>query len=117
VLATGRPVDGRVDGVMSSPVVTISADADVHEAYVLFGKHAGRRLAVVRAGEFVGMVTLDDLLVDLAAELSELVRPVTGEILFGHRDHPYPQSVTADVVRCASGIGTEVLALLATLPA
>jgi CBS domain-containing protein len=79
-----------VDAVMSSPVMTISAEADIHEAFVLFGKHVGRRLAVVRAGEFVGMITLGDLLVDLAGELGELVRPVTGEILFGHREAPVP---------------------------
>jgi CBS domain-containing protein len=90
VLATGRPADGRVDAVMSSPVVTISADADVHAAFALFGRHAVRRLAVVRDEQFVGMVTVDDLLVDLAADLSDLSRPVIGEILFGHHDGPVP---------------------------
>ena len=85
-LARGLPPDARVDSVMTSPVVTIDADADLHEAFSLFRTNGIRRLAVVRGGEFVGMVTVDDLLVDLAADLVDLSRPVTAEILFAHRD-------------------------------
>ena len=36
------------------------------------------------------MLTIDDLLVDLAADLSDLSRPVTAEVLFSHRDSPVP---------------------------
>lgn len=82
VVATGGPPDGRVDSVMSSPVVTVDADADLHEAFAVFRTHAVRRLAVVQDGRFVGMVTVDDLLIDLASDLSDLSRPVTGEVLF-----------------------------------
>lgn len=82
VVATGAPLDGRVDAVMSSPVVTIDADADLHEAFAVFRTHGVRRLAVVRGRRFVGMVTVDDLLIDLAGDLSDLSRPVTGEVLF-----------------------------------
>jgi len=89
-LARGFPADGRVDAVMSAPVVTIDADADLHTAFALLRTHAVRRLAVVRAGQFVGMVTIDDLLIDLAADLADLARPVTAEVLFGHHDSPVP---------------------------
>lgn len=89
-VARGLSPDARVDGVMSSPVVTISAEADLHAAFGVFGAHALRRLAVVQDDRFVGMVTVDDLLVDLAADLSDLARPVTAEVLFGHRDSPVP---------------------------
>lgn len=89
-LARGLASDARVDGVMTSPVVTISADADLHEAFALFRTHAVRRLAVVRDEQFVGMTTVDDLLVDLAADLADLARPVTAEVLFAHRDSPVP---------------------------
>jgi CBS domain-containing protein len=82
VMATGGPLDGRVDAVMSSPAVTIDADADLHEAFAVFRTHGVRRLAVVRGRRFVGMVTVDDLLIDLAGDLSDLSRPVTGEVLF-----------------------------------
>lgn len=89
-LARDVPADARVDSVMSAPVVTIDADEDVHQAFAVFRTHAVRRLAVVRDGKFVGTVTIDDLLVSLAADLADLVRPVTAELLFAHRDKPVP---------------------------
>lgn len=89
-LAKGLSPEARVDGVMSTPVVTIDAEADLHGAFTLFRTHAVRRLAVVRDGRFVGMITVDDLLIDLAADLVDLARPVTAEVLFGHHDAPMP---------------------------
>jgi CBS domain-containing protein len=89
-LASGRPADARVDAVMTDPVVTIDADADLHDAFALFRTHAVRRLAVVRGGQFVGMITVDDLLVDVAADLHDLSRPVTAEVLAAHHDSPLP---------------------------
>jgi CBS domain-containing protein len=89
-LAQGLPTDARVDGIMSTPVVTIDADADLHDAFALFRTHAIRRLAVVRGGQFVGMITIDDLLVDVSADLADLSRPVEGEMLFAQRDSPLP---------------------------
>lgn len=89
-MARGLAPDARVDGVMSAPVITIDAEADLHDAFALFRSNALRRLAVVRDGKFVGMITVDDLLVDLAADLADLARPVTAEVLFAHRDSPVP---------------------------
>lgn len=90
VLAKGVPDDARVDSVMTTPVVEIDADADAHAAYALFRANAVRRLAVTRGGAFVGMLTIDDLLIDLAADLMDLARPITAEALFAHRDSPAP---------------------------
>lgn len=89
-LAKALAASARVDGVMSSPVIAIAADADIHDAFALFRRHGVRRLAVTDNGRFVGMVTVDDLLIDLASDLSDLVRPVTAEVLFGHHDSPVP---------------------------
>lgn len=89
-LAKGLAPDARVDGLMSSPVVTIEADADAHDAYARFREHPVRRLAIVEDGAFVGTLAVDDLLVDLAADLADLARPVTAELLFPHRDAPVP---------------------------
>lgn len=80
--------EARVDSVMSTPVITIAADTDVHEAFTLFRTHAVRRLAVMRGAQFLGMLTIDDLMVDLAADLADLARPVTAEVLFAHHDSP-----------------------------
>ena len=90
VLAHGGPTDGRVDEVMSVPPVTIEADADLHDAFAVFRTHGLRRLAVVRGGSFAGMLTVDDLLIDVAGDLSDLSRPITGELLFPQHDSPAP---------------------------
>ena len=82
--------DARVDAVMSTPVVTIDADADLHDAFALFRTNAVRRLAVVKGDRFVGVVSADDLLIDLAADLADLARPVTAEVVFGHHDPAVP---------------------------
>lgn len=89
-LARGLAADARIDGLMSEPVITVEADADLHDCFALFRTHALRRLAVTRGGRFVGMLTIDDLLIDVAADLSDLARPVTAEVLFAHRDSPVP---------------------------
>ncbi len=90
VLARGLSPDARVDGVMSSPVITIDAGADLHDSFALFRSNAVRRLAVTDRGHFVGMITIDDLLIDLAGDLADLARPVTAEVLFAHRDNRVP---------------------------
>jgi CBS domain-containing protein len=90
VVARGVPADARVDSAMSTPVVTIAADADLHMAFGLFREHAIRRLAVVRDGELVGVLSADDLLIDLSADLADLVRPITAETVFGQRDSDVP---------------------------
>lgn len=89
-MARGLAGDARIDGVMSSPVLTVDADADLHDTFAVFREQAVRRLAVVRGGELVGVLTIDDLLMDVAADLSDLARPVTAEVLFAHRDSPVP---------------------------
>ena len=89
-LARRLDLDARTDAVMSVPVLTIDADADLHEAFALFRSHAVRRLAVVRDGTFTGMVSVDDLIIDLSADLADLARPVTAEVIFGQHDAPLP---------------------------
>jgi CBS domain-containing protein len=89
-LAANLPPDSRVDAVMTSPVVTIDADADLHQAFAMFRTNGIRRLAVIRRQRFVGMITIDDLLINLAADLADLARPLTAEVLFGHHEIPLP---------------------------
>lgn len=85
--------DARIDGLMSSPVATIDAEADLRDAFGLIESACVRRLVVTEAGQFAGFVSVDDLLVDLAADLASIARPVTGEILFGHHDAAPPAIV------------------------
>ena len=97
-LATNVSPQARIDSIMTMPVVTIDSDADLHEAYELLHRHAVRRLAVTRNGEFVGVVAIDDLIIHLAADLSDLARPVTAELLFGHRDASVPAVIATQAV-------------------
>ncbi len=89
-VARGIAPDARVDSVMSSPVVSIADDADLHDAVAVFGRKAVRRLVVEREGRFVGVLSADDLLIDLASDLAAVVRPIGAEVLFGHHDSPVP---------------------------
>lgn len=90
-IARRTPDDARIDSVMSSPVVSIEADADLHEVFALFRTNPVRRVAVVSSDEFVGMITVDDLLIGMAGALADLTRPVIAEVVFGgHHDAPVP---------------------------
>lgn len=91
-IARGLPPDARVDAVMSMPVLTVEHDVDVHEAIDEFGRNGVRRLAVTRDGEFVGIISLDDLLLDLAHDLTALTAPLSASIDHPRRDSPLPAS-------------------------
>jgi len=85
-VARDVPADARVDAVMTPNVVTLDADADLREALSIFHTHAIRRLPLVENGQMVGMITTDDLLIDRVADLADLMRPITGQVVFGHPD-------------------------------
>ena len=89
-LACRLSADARVDAVMTTDVVTVQADTDLHDVFAIFRTHGFRRLPVTRGEKFVGMITIDDLVIDLAADLADLARPITGEVLFAHRDIAAP---------------------------
>ena len=89
-IARGISPDARIDAVMTSPVITADADGDLRSTVALFRDHAVRRLPLVRDGVFVGMFTIDDALVGIGQELAAIVRPVTAEMLFAHRDASVP---------------------------
>jgi len=86
--------DARVDMVMSTDLVTLAPEADLREAFRVFDEHAIRRLPLVADDHLVGMLTVDDLVVDVTADLARLVRPVTDQVLFGHAE-PSPPAVTS----------------------
>ncbi|HET7486707.1 MAG TPA: CBS domain-containing protein [Acidimicrobiales bacterium] len=98
-LARGLPPDARVDTVMTIPVVTVDADADLHDAFVLFRTHAVRRLAVVRDDRFLGIVSVDDLLVDVAGDLADLARPLDVERRAPQHDSGVPATQVTTVSR------------------
>lgn len=68
-----------VGDVMSTDLVTASAECDVRDAVRLLREHRLRRLIVLDdAGRVVGVAALEDLLEALSSELSELVLALRG---------------------------------------
>lgn len=96
-LAPGLEPTARVDAVMTMPLHSIEADADLHDAVRAFADRAVRRLAVTQEGRFVAMITVDDLIIDLASDLTAVARPLTAETLFAHHDAPVPATVDPSV--------------------
>ena len=92
-LAKGVPSDARIDALMSTPVVTIDAEADLETAFATFRDHGLRRIPVMRSGRFVGMLVLDDLLLVVSNHLDSLVKPIIAEAMFAHRDVSVPAQV------------------------
>jgi signal-transduction protein with cAMP-binding, CBS, and nucleotidyltransferase domain len=85
-VARDVPTDARVDAVMSSGVIAMEAGAELRMALTIFHSHAIRRLPLVEDGRIVGMLTTDDLLIDIVADLGEIVRPITGQVVFGYSE-------------------------------
>ena len=93
VRATARryPPDARIDSVMSTDPIVLTPDDDLASALAVFDKHPVRRIPLVDSdGVLVGMVTADDLLMNLSSDLNRLIRPISGQTLFGQREPGVP---------------------------
>jgi len=84
VVAAGRdPRLTRLGDIMSSPIVTLDVGAPHAEALRLMRERGIRRVPLVEGKRVVGMVTLDDLLLERAATLEELAGVVRAQIAAG----------------------------------
>lgn len=82
--------DARVDSAMSTELVTLPADADLRDALDLFERHPIRRLPLMEGDRMVGMLSMDDLVIDFVSDLGRLTRPILGQVLFGHPEPAAP---------------------------
>lgn len=89
-MARRTPSDARVDSVMSTDLVTMAPDVDVHDALAKFREHDIRRLPLVDGGRVVGVLTVDDLIVDLARDLGSLLGPIAGQVASGGPEPSLP---------------------------
>ncbi|MER6038071.1 CBS domain-containing protein [Streptomyces sp. NPDC001835] len=87
----GLGVDARADQVMSRDVVTVEAGDDLQSAYRAFRRTGVRRLPVLDGGRAVGVLTIDDLFLDVFRRLADLLGPVAWSVL---REPPGPPSET-----------------------
>ncbi|MER7504091.1 cyclic nucleotide-binding/CBS domain-containing protein [Nonomuraea pusilla] len=80
-LAHGVDADLPVREVMTpEPVVTVRPGDDLDVAFQTFRRHAFRRLPVLEEGVVVGMVSVDDLLLQVHQVTADLLRPLASEI-------------------------------------
>jgi CBS domain-containing protein len=83
VRVIGRGLDPEVtllDDVMTTPVATLSATDSQSAAIRMMQQRNIRRIPLVEENRVVGIVTLDDLLLDEAAPLDQLAAVVEAQI-------------------------------------
>ncbi|EST36448.1 CBS domain-containing protein [Streptomyces roseochromogenus] len=88
-LGGGLAPDAPVDRVMSAEVVTVEADDDLQVAYLAFRRTGVRRLPVLDGHRVVGMLTVDDLFLDVFRRLGDLLGAVAWSVL---HEPPGPSS-------------------------
>ncbi len=87
-VACGVPMEASVDRLMTTEVLTLSADVELAHAYEVFRDHALRRLPVLDGDRIVGVLSVDDLLIRDARRIENLVRPLAQEVIARHRRTP-----------------------------
>lgn len=92
-LSKGMPTDARVDAVMTMDLVTLESDAEVDDLMHAFRHHAVRRVPVVDGAHVVGVVSLDDMVVSVASEMTDLSRVLAAQIMFPHAGDEAPPPV------------------------
>jgi signal-transduction protein with cAMP-binding, CBS, and nucleotidyltransferase domain len=80
VVASGLSPDVAVGSVMTPRPLSVNADEDLSTVVHLLGHHDVRRLPVMVGDIVVGIITVDDLLVEVARLQQDLLGPVTREI-------------------------------------
>ncbi|GGS88987.1 CBS domain-containing protein [Streptomyces tanashiensis] len=90
-VARGWDADERVDAVMTSPVITVDVTDDIHVAYRTFRRSGFRRLPVLDGHRIVGVLTVDDMLIDVFQRLADLLGPIAWSVL---EEPPEPPSAS-----------------------
>ncbi|MCF3180087.1 CBS domain-containing protein [Streptomyces polychromogenes] len=80
-VASGLDRDDPVLQVMTTPAVTVGVHDDIHTAYRTFRTSGVRRLPVLDGHRVVGVLTVDDLLMDVFRRIADLLGPVAWSVL------------------------------------
>ncbi|MFJ5830613.1 cyclic nucleotide-binding/CBS domain-containing protein [Streptomyces sp. NPDC093089] len=80
-LVRSLDADEMIDSVMTSPVITVDVTDDIHVAYRTFRRSGFRRLPVLDGHRVVGVLTVDDMLIDVFQRLADLLGPVAWSVL------------------------------------
>ncbi|MEM2874724.1 MAG: CBS domain-containing protein [Candidatus Hadarchaeales archaeon] len=92
------PAKIKIGKIMSSPLVTISPDADITEAAKIMAKNRIRRLPVVDRGNLVGIISASDITA-MSPELIEVV---------AHREEQDKESVEESVCENCGEVTTSL---------
>ncbi|MFB6490586.1 MAG: CBS domain-containing protein [Thermoproteus sp. AZ2] len=75
-VADRLPLVAEVGELAAKNIITIDADADVHQAAKMMRENWVRHLAVVEGGRIIGVISVRDLLADEAiAAMAESLKP------------------------------------------
>jgi CBS domain-containing protein len=77
----GMLPSATVETVMTADPVTIQGSDDVFAAIAVFKTASARRLPVLEDTDLAGMISVDDLLLSLVAELGAVLSPVARELI------------------------------------
>jgi predicted transcriptional regulator len=89
------PLDARVDSIMTMGLLGLEPSNDLDDLFAFFAHHAVRRVPIIDHDRIVGVVSLDDAIVSVTSNLSDLAKVLTAQILFPHAadEPPAPVSV------------------------
>jgi CBS domain-containing protein len=73
-----NPVEISVEDVMSRQLIVVQEDTSIFEILKILAKNNIRRVPVMRRGKLVGIVSVDDLVVVITTELSNLAVALSG---------------------------------------
>ncbi|WP_431682637.1 CBS domain-containing protein [Kitasatospora sp. KL5] len=94
VLADGADAGTSVSRLMSAPPLTVDADDELTAAYRAFRRAGVRRLPVLRGGVPVGVITVDDLFLDVLQHFTDLLGPVSRSTLHDGAAVPPAERIT-----------------------
>lgn len=83
--AQGLAPGEHVESVMTGSPITIQGSDDLFAAFAVLCRAGVRRLPVLEDSDVAGIITVDDLLVWLAAEFAAVATPVADDVLPGPR--------------------------------
>ncbi|MFF3632419.1 cyclic nucleotide-binding/CBS domain-containing protein [Streptomyces sp. NPDC002164] len=82
VLVGGLNPESPVSGAMSSPVITVDVNDGAQEAYRIFRRCGVRRLPVLDERQVIGVLTVDDMLMDVFRRMADLLGgPIAWSVL------------------------------------
>ena len=94
-IAKGLHADARVDAVMTMGLFALDSHAELEDLMHVFTHHAVRRVPIVDHDRVVGVVSMDDVLVSLSNNLTDVTNVMAAQIMFPHAgDEPPVPAMT-----------------------